>query len=179
MAQMDTASGGGDKGKTKKLSTRVDLTPMVDLAFLLITFFMLTTTMNKPQAMQINMPVEREDGDPPEIPAAKVMTLILGANNTIWYYEGLGSPEIKNTTYQDIRQIILDKKKSVEASVLPTDKIKSVVIIIKPTDDANYKNVIDMLDEMAIDKVGTYTMVPVTPQDYLISLKMRVHQNLQ
>ena len=96
MAQMDTASGGGDKGKTKKLSTRVDLTPMVDLAFLLITFFMLTTTMNKPQAMQINMPVEREDGDPPppEIPAAKVMTLILGANNTIWYYEGLGSPEI-------------------------------------------------------------------------------------
>lgn len=166
MAQMDTASGGGDKGKTKKLSTRVDLTPMVDLAFLLITFFMLTTTMNKPQAMQINMPVE-EDGDPPppEIPAAKVMTLILGANNTIWYYEGLGSPEIKNTTYQDIRQIILDKKKSVEASVLPTDKIKSVVIIIKPTDDANYKNVIDMLDEMAIDKVGTYTMVPVTPQE--------------
>jgi hypothetical protein len=91
--------------------------------------------------------------------------LILGANNTIWYYEGLGSPEIKNTTYQDIRQIILDKKKSVEASVLPTDKIKSVVIIIKPTDDANYKNVIDMLDEMAIDKVGTYTMVPVTPQE--------------
>jgi len=167
MAQMDTASGGGDKGKTKKLSTRVDLTPMVDLAFLLITFFMLTTTMNKPQAMQINMPVEREDGDPPppEIPAAKVMTLILGANNTIWYYEGLGSPEIKNTTYQDIRQIILDKKKSVEASVLPTDKIKSVVIIIKHTDDANYKNVIDMLDEMAIDKVGTYTMVPVTPQE--------------
>lgn len=91
MAQMDTASSGDKKGgkKGKKLSTRVDLTPMVDLAFLLITFFMLTTTMNKPQAMQINMPVERnpDDPPPPEVPAAKVLTLILGSNNVIWYYE--------------------------------------------------------------------------------------------
>jgi biopolymer transport protein ExbD len=176
MAQMDTASGGeGKKGKPKKLSTRVDLTPMVDLAFLLITFFMLTTTMNKPQAMTINMPVERkpEDPPPPEIAAAKVLTLILGANNTIWYYEGLESPEIKNTTYQEIRSIILDKKKRVEAAVLPTDKVKSVVIIIKPTDEANYKNVIDMLDEMAIDKVGTYTMVPVTPQEVTLLDKFK------
>jgi len=176
MAQMDTASGGeGKKGKPKKLSTRVDLTPMVDLAFLLITFFMLTTTMNKPQAMQINMPVEREPNDPPppEIAAAKVLTLILGANNNIWYYEGLESPEIKNTTYQDIRGIILDKKKRVEAAVLPNDKVKSVVIIIKPTDESNYKNVIDMLDEMAIDKVGTYTMVPVTPQEVALLDKVK------
>ena len=175
MAQMDTASSGGEKGKTKKLSTRVDLTPMVDLAFLLITFFMLTTTMNKPQAMQINMPVERKKDDPPppEIAAAKVLTLILGANNTIWYYEGLESPEIKNSTYAEIRNIILDKKKRVEAAVLPTDKVKSVVIIIKPTDEANYKNVIDMLDEMAIDKVGTYTMVPVTPQEVALLDKVK------
>lgn len=179
MAQMDTADSGGGKkkggSKTKKMSTRVDLTPMVDLAFLLITFFMLTTTMNKPQAMQINMPVERnpEDPPPPEVPAAKVLTLILGANNVIWYYEGLDSPEIKNTDYTDIRNIILDKKKSVEASVRPDDKIKSVVVIIKPTDDANYKNIIDMLDEMAIDEIGTYTMVPVTKQELALVDKFK------
>jgi len=169
MAQMDTASSGDKKGgkKGKKLSTRVDLTPMVDLAFLLITFFMLTTTMNKPQAMQINMPVERnpDDPPPPEVPAAKVLTLILGSNNVIWYYEGLQSPEIKNTDYKSIRSIILDKKKKVEAAILPTDKIKSVVIIIKPTNDSNYNNLIDILDEMAIDEIGTYTVVPVTPQE--------------
>lgn len=177
MAQMDTASSGGKKGgsKTKKLSTRVDLTPMVDLAFLLITFFMLTTTMNKPQAMMINMPVEREPNDPPppEIAAAKVLTLILGANNTIWYYEGLESPEIKNTTYTEVRGILLDKKKRVEAAIRPGDKVKSVVVIIKPTDDANYKNVIDMLDEMAIDKIGTYTMVPVTSQEMALLDKVK------
>lgn len=178
MAQLDTSSsGGGKKGgsKTKKLSTRVDLTPMVDLAFLLITFFMLTTTMNKPQAMQINMPVERDPKDPPppEVPAAKVLTLILGANNTIWYYEGLESPEIKNTDYQEIRNILLDKKKRVEAIVRPGDKITSVVVIIKPTDDSNYKNVIDILDEMAIDKIGTYTMVPVTPQEMALVDKFK------
>ena len=179
MAKMDTASsGGGNKkggSKTKKLSTRVDLTPMVDLAFLLITFFMLTTTMNKPQAMQINMPVERNPNDPPppEVPAAKVLTLILGANNVIWYYEGLDSPEIKNTDYTEIRNIILDKKKRVEATIKPDDKIKSVIVIIKPTDDSNYKNVIDMLDEMAIDEIGTYTMVPVTPQELALVDKFK------
>ncbi len=177
MAQMDTASSGDKKGgkKGKKLSTRVDLTPMVDLAFLLITFFMLTTTMNKPQAMQINMPVERnpDDPPPPEVPAAKVLTLILGSNNVIWYYEGLQSPEIKNTDYKSIRSIILDKKKKVEAAILPTDKIKSVVIIIKPTNDSNYSNLIDILDEMAIDEIGTYTVVPVTPQEMALVDKFK------
>ena len=167
MAQMDTASSGGKKGggKTKKLSTRVDLTPMVDLAFLLITFFMLTTTMNKPQSMEINMPVKPKPGDPPppEIEAFKVMTLILGANDLIWYYEGLKDPEIKNATFTEIRGLILDKKKRVEAG-RPNDKTKTV-IIIKPTDEANYKNVVDILDEMAIDGINTYAMVPVTPQE--------------
>ena len=167
MAQLDTSDSGGKKGgsKSKKLSTRVDLTPMVDLAFLLITFFMLTTTMNKPQTMEINMPVKPKPDDPPppEIEAFKVLTLILGKEDMIWYYEGLESPEIKNSTYTDIRPIILDKKRRVEAG-RPNDKTKTV-IIIKPTDDASYKNIVDILDEMAINDIKTYTMVPVTSQE--------------
>lgn len=167
MAQMDTADSGGKKGggKTKKLSTRVDLTPMVDLAFLLITFFMLTTTMNKPQTMEINMPVKPKEGDPPppEIEAFKVLTLILGANDVIWYYEGLDEPEIKNANIKEIREVILDKKKRVEAG-RPNDKTKTVVII-KPTDESRYKNVVDVLDEMAINGINTYAMVPVTSQE--------------
>ncbi|HQW12178.1 MAG TPA: biopolymer transporter ExbD [Saprospiraceae bacterium] len=162
MAELDTSQGKGGGGKSKKMSTRVDLTPMVDLAFLLITFFMLTTTMNKPQVMEINMPVKpkAEDPKPPEVEASRVLTVILGKDNTVWYYEGLEAPEIKNANYQDIRKVILDKKAAVEAN--PAFGKDKTVVIIKPTDDAIYKNIVDMLDEMAIDGIKIYAMVPVT-----------------
>lgn len=165
MAEFDASGGKGGGGKTKKLSTRVDLTPMVDLAFLLITFFMLTTTMNKPQTMEINMPVKPkpEDPKPPEVEASRVLTLILGKDNQVWYYEGLESPEIKNADFKQIRQVILDKKAKVEA--MPQFGKDKAVVIIKPTDDAVYKNVVDILDEMAINGIKIYAMVPVTKQE--------------
>lgn len=163
MAEFDASGGKGGGGKTKKLSTRVDLTPMVDLAFLLITFFMLTTTMNKPQTMEIDTIKPTEDLKPPEVEASRVLTLILGKDNQVWYYEGLESPEIKNADYKQIRQVILDKKAKVEA--MPQFGKDKAVVIIKPTDDAVYKNVVDILDEMAINGIKIYAMVPVTKQE--------------
>jgi biopolymer transport protein ExbD len=166
MAQLDTSSSGGDgKKRSKKMSTRVDLTPMVDLAFLLITFFMLTTTMSKPQTMEINMPVKPGPNDPkpPEVEASRVLTLILGKDNQIWYYEGLDAPELKNTDIKGIRQVILDKKAKVEA--MPQFGKDKTVVIIKPTDESIYKNMVDILDEMAINDIKIYAMVPVTPQE--------------
>lgn len=162
MADFDASQGSDSNSKTKKLSTRVDLTPMVDLAFLLITFFMLTTTMNKPQTMEINMPVKPkpEDPKPPEVEASRVLTMILGKDDKVWYYEGLESPEIKNTDYKEIRQVIIDKKAKVES--MPQFGKDKAVMIIKPTDDAVYKNVVDILDEMAINGIKIYAMVPVT-----------------
>jgi biopolymer transport protein ExbD len=167
MAEMDTSSGGGHKKgpgvkKSKKLSTRVDLTPMVDLGFLLITFFIFTTTMSQPTAMKLFLP---KDTDKPEeqnkVKASGALTLLLGKNDQIYYYEGELAPDASNfktTSFKDIRKVIIDKKRA-------TDE-KDFVVVIKPDNDATYKNTVDILDEMTINDVKRYAMVDISPVEY-------------
>src|SRR5689334_18872730 len=164
MAEMDTSGGGGHKKgpgvkKGKKLSTRVDLTPMVDLGFLLITFFIFTTTMSQPTAMKLYLP---KDTDNPEeqnkVKASGALTLILGKQDKIYYYEGELAPDasnFKSTDFSKVRQVITDKKRA-------TDE-KDFVVVIKPDNDANYKNTVNMLDEMTINDVKRYAMVDISP----------------
>jgi len=112
MAEMDTSSGGGHKKgpgvkKGKKLSTRVDLTPMVDLGFLLITFFIFTTTMSQPTAMPLNLP---KDVDKPDeqnkVKESAVLTIMLGKNNQIYYYEGMDPTKLQSTSFKGVRDIV-------------------------------------------------------------------------
>jgi biopolymer transport protein ExbD len=175
MAEMDTSSGGGHKKgpgvkKSKKLSTRVDLTPMVDLGFLLITFFIFTTTMSQPTAMKLFLP---KDTDKPEeqnkVKASGALTLLLGKNDQIYYYEGELAPDASNfktTSFKEIRKVITDKKRA-------TDD-KDFVVVIKPDNDATYKNTVDILDEMTINDVKRYAMVDISPVEY--SLVQRTEQ---
>lgn len=162
MAEMDTSSGGGHKKgpgvkKGKKLSTRVDLTPMVDLGFLLITFFIFTTTMSQPTAMRLFLPKDTEKPEEQnKVKASGALTLILAKNNSIFYYEGELAPDgsnFKSTNFKDIRDIIINKKRSTN----PED----FVVVIKPTPDATYKNTVDMLDEMTINEVKRYALVDI------------------
>src|SRR5690606_17756442 len=100
---MAELSGGGDSGKkkggkvrAKKASTRIDMTPMVDLAFLLLTFFVMTTTLNKPQAMQVTMPDKPKEGDEqPQVNERNVLTLVLGENDKIYWYMGITDPKVE------------------------------------------------------------------------------------
>jgi len=162
MAEMDTSSGGGHKKgpgvkKGKKLSTRVDLTPMVDLGFLLITFFIFTTTMSQPTAMKLFLPKDTEKPeDQNKIKASGALTLMLGKNDVVYYYEGELAPDasnFKSTTYKDVRTVIIDKKKSTDP--------KDFVVVIKPNKDATYKNTVDMLDEMLINDIKRYALVDI------------------
>jgi biopolymer transport protein ExbD len=166
MAEMDTSSGGGHKKgpgvkKSKKLSTRVDLTPMVDLGFLLITFFIFTTTMSQPTAMKLFLP---KDTDKPEeqnkVKASGALTIMLGKKDGVFYYEGELLPDgsnFKYTNFKDIRTEIINKKKATN----PED----FVVVIKPGPEATYRNTVDMLDEMTINDVKRYAMVDIFPTE--------------
>ena len=183
MAEMDTSSGGGHKKgpgvkKGKKLSTRVDLTPMVDLGFLLITFFMYTTTMSKPKTMQINMPYKDDVVKPEEetkIKESTAMTILLSKDHRIYYYEGIGSdatkpPELKVTYFRSkdgIRDAIIEKKKKVEElrqQGLLSGKDQAT-LLIKPDENSTYEDMVNILDEMNINDVRVYAIVDITPVD--------------
>ncbi len=179
MAEMQVAdSGGGKKGgkkRAKKMSTRVDLTPMVDLGFLLITFFMLTTTLAKPQIMALVMPdkdIKKEDIEP--VKESKVLTLLLGGNDKVYWYEGITDAVLDSTDYSadGMRKVILNKMEKVKGQFGLEDyedfktkearKGSFINVIIKPTAEARYKNLVDALDEMAICKVRYYVILDVS-----------------
>ncbi len=163
MAEMDTSGGGHHKKgpgvkKAKKLSTRVDLTPMVDLGFLLITFFIFTTTMSQPTAMKLNLP---KDTDKPEeqnkLKESGALTLLLGKNGNVYYFEGQLADQaanMKSSTMKQIRDVIINKKRST-----PKDDF---MVVIKPGSESTYKDVVDVLDEMTINDVGRYAMVDIS-----------------
>ncbi|MFZ1369230.1 MAG: biopolymer transporter ExbD [Ferruginibacter sp.] len=166
MAEVDTSSGGSHKKgpgvkKSKKLSTRVDLTPMVDLGFLLITFFVFTTTMAQNTAMNMNEPKDDKDKEL-KVKNSGAMTILLGKGNQIYYYYGQleaanVSEQFMSTNYKDIRKLILDKK-----NATPIDDL---MYIIKSDSESTFKNAIDILDEMTISAVppGHYAEVDMIP----------------
>ncbi len=175
MAELNTGESGGKKGakkvRSKKLNSKVDLTAMVDLAFLLITFFMLTTSLSKPQSMDLGLP--DKDDDPTKNKDVKVdenrtMTVLVGDNNKMKYYMGmLNNPIVKPTdiTYgkSGIRKELLKRKKSVIEYT--GNKDKGLIVIIKPSKKSNYRNLVDILDEMAIADVPTYAIVDISAEE--------------
>lgn len=170
MAELDTSSGGGGrhqgKVRSKKMSTRVDFTPMVDLAFLLISFFMLTTSLSKPVAMQLAMPKkEKTDEKKDDVKESQVLNIILGKDNIVWYYEGLDPSKIAQTDYtpQGIRDIIYAKQKKVDRVMAP--KTKQTICLIKMSENANYKNMVDILDEMDITKNEIFAIQDLSPEE--------------
>lgn len=164
------------KIRSKKMSTRVDLTPMVDLGFLLITFFMLTTTLSKPQIMALVMPDQPAD-DPPELANSKVLTLLLGAHDKVYCYEGIENPKLDSVDYSSsgLRKVILDKMERVRErwglETYPDVKTREpkkgslLSVIIKPAHNARYGNLVDALDEMAICRVRYYTILDISSQE--------------
>ncbi len=172
MAEIQNANDKKSRGgqRSKKQSTRVDLTPMVDLGFLLITFFVFTTTMSKPHVMKMNLPDDRTvDPNPPKIPEIAVMSVLLDSNNTIHYYRGRFENAQKNNQViessfasNDLRNAILQAQKEV-ATVLG-DKSK-FMLIVKPGKKSSYKNLIDAMDEYMICGVEKFALLEVSKDE--------------
>ena len=172
MAELDTSGGGkkGGKVRSKKQSTRVDLTAMVDLAFLLITFFMLTTTLAKPQAMDLAMPDKDEKQPDAKLDVAdnRTMTILLGDNNQLEWYIGLvdeplSPPTVDNYSRTGIRKALIENNKNVLQQT--GDPKKGLIVLIKPSDKSTYKNLVDILDEMKISNIQTYAIVDIFDQE--------------
>jgi|KBSSwiStaDraftv2_1062776.scaffolds.fasta_scaffold08675_5 biopolymer transport protein ExbD len=204
MASIDT--GGGDSGhkkgpgvkKAKRLSTRVDMTPMCDLGFLLITFFIFTTTMQTPTTMDLNMPKDTDKKEEQnEVKQSSVLTIMLGKGDQVYYYEGqlkvdATGNNFQQGTFKGIRDVIINKKKEVMSRYVADPKDEEIkqkakekgdpnwekaaldkdfVVIIKPDPDATYKNTVDILDEMTINNVKRFAMVKITDDEYALIKK--------
>lgn len=179
MAELNTGDSGGKDGKvrSKKQNSKVDLTAMVDLAFLLITFFMLTTTLNKPQSMSLGLPNKDDDEvktAPQKVDENRTMTILMGENNKLIRYVGFvtnplsgGAPKDFSYGKDGIRQELLKRKQLVFEYTGSKDK--GMIVIIKPSKKSTYKNLVDVLDEMAISDIKTYAIVnEFTPEETLL-----------
>jgi len=182
MADMQTserrASQPSRRGSPSRSATRVDLTPMVDLGFLLITFFMLTTILSKPQVMPVVMPDKTPIDDPPAVTQRQVLTLLLGANDKVYWYEGITDAQLDSTSYDSdgLRRVLLEKKERIDrefglvsrsASGAPEQKkaVSKFTVLIKATPESRYKNIVDVFDEMKICGVDHYVMIDISPQE--------------
>jgi biopolymer transport protein ExbD len=164
MASIDP--GGGDSGhkkgpgvkKAKRMSTRIDMTPLVDLGFLLITFFIFTTTMSTPSTMDLFMPKDtKKDEELNKAKESGALTIMMGKDNHLYYYEGKLAPDASNFTssnFKEIRDVIIKKKKNTP--------VEDLVIVLKPNEEATYKNTVDMLDEMTINQVKRFALVDIS-----------------
>ncbi|MDR1405822.1 MAG: biopolymer transporter ExbD [Prevotellaceae bacterium] len=199
MAEIQEKSDSGKRGKQKKFNVRVDFTPMVDMNMLLITFFMLCTSMSKPQTMEIAMPRKDViDDDMTLVKESNAVTILLGKNDKVYYYTGRltdadyeNPDKLKEANFSgdenSVRTLLLgrnntvvqqikDLKRQKENLEIADSTYKKLItevkknkdaprVSIKASDFANYKNMIDALDEMHICNIGVYSIEDITPGD--------------
>lgn len=154
------------KIRAKRQNTSIDFTAMVDLAFLLITFFMLTTTLSKPMSMDLAMPEPIEK--PMPVDENRTMTILIDHLNVAQCYMGKFSGDTKKITLgtTDLRKELALRKKEVYAYSASIGKPEQgLIVLIKPGKQSNYRNLIDVLDEMAILDVSTYAITDLEPAE--------------
>ena len=167
MAELDTSGGGKHKGgkiRSKKASTRIDLTAMVDLAFLLITFFMLTTTLAKKKAMDLAMPDDHVKTSQLPVAATRSMSIVLGSHNKIeWYLgePGKTAPTVDNYGKDGLRKALIENEKQVEATHAAPDNF--MIVLIKPSDKSTYENLVSALDELNITNIKSRAITKILP----------------
>ena len=154
-------NAGGAKPR-KKMSTRVDLTAMVDLAFLLVTFFMLTTTLTKNKAINLAMPEPGPDGS---VAASRTVTLCLGKNNQLVYYRGtidnpLDAPQVIGYQKSGLRYTLLATARKIK-----NETGKDMIVVIKPGEHSVYENVVNTIDELNITRAPIYAVADITQKD--------------
>ena len=198
IVQEESHKGKG-KRKAKKHGTHIDMTPMVDLACLLLTFFMLTTAFNKPKVMEVIMPDKpKENEKPPELDKDRALNIILVENDKILWYVGIADPSKTQLAEADyskdgIRRVLLERNKQLFTNIAKMNKdlvdgklklspdsaqgrIKRFykadkfgpIVLIKAADGVKYRNIVDIIDEMAITNIARYSLVDINPVEKMM-----------
>jgi len=203
MAEIVQEEGHKGKGKrkAKKHGTHIDMTPMVDLACLLLTFFMLTTAFNKPKVMEIILPEKpKENEKPPELDKDRALTVLLVENDKVLWYVGLADPNKPlpvlteaDFSKEGIRKVLLQRNKELFTRItnmnkdviegklkIPRDSVEGrikrfykedkfgPIVLIKAADGVKYRNIVDIIDEMAITNIARYTLVDINPVEKMM-----------
>ena len=202
MANIDTSGSDAKKGKPQRKTLRVDFTPMVDMNMLLITFFMFCTTLSIPQIMDVAMPADTDTTSPER--ASTSVTVILGENDKVYYYDGLANYEdytsLKETNSLGLREMLLSRnnenmskikelRKKRQNKEITEIQLKNMVsevkktkgsltVLIKPTKESNYKNLVDILDEMQICGIGKYAIIDVSEGDNFLMENLKTKGQL-
>ncbi len=162
MSEMSNGHTNGSKNKgvvkkSNKSLPRVDMTPVVDLSFLLLTFFMLTTTFIKPQVMDLVLPEDKTEINQPLVNENKVLSLVPDRDNKLYWFIGITEPEVHETDYSEtgIRRLLMEQNSS----------ISKMVVLIKPNRDSTYENLVNILDELEITEVARYALIDITEED--------------
>jgi biopolymer transport protein ExbD len=161
MADVTNDSGGGKRSngkvRARKRSTKIDMTPMVDLAFLLLTFFILTSTFRDLRILRVEVPKPVDDVSLLQpINEKNVLNLVLAENNKIYWWVGIDSPaKLTDYSQNGVRKILLE-----EGRANP-----KLMVVIKAKDDCRYENMVDILDEVVITAINRYAIVDFTPED--------------
>ncbi len=140
----------GGRKKKRRLAIHIDMTPMVDVSLLLLTFFMLTTAFNRPQAMEINLP---PSDTKVEVAETNLMTLLVTPDGSIYYHIGTKPPQ--KVEWKDFRNLIINSNKA----------NSRLITLIKVSRKAKYQDMINILDELNVDNVTRFSLAPMTPQD--------------
>lgn len=192
MAQIDTGGAEGHgkhaKKRAKKLSTRIDMTPMVDLAFLLLTFFVLTSTFSKPKVLRMIFPEKKENPQDKPPVVKDGLTLIVDKDNKLYHYTGglkeLKQMETTDYSHEGLRKILKERnrwllnelkkiqtesdngpkndtafERKINERLEKAQRDAKFVVVVKHTPEASYKNMIDVVDEFLIAQVGKYFVV--------------------
>lgn len=168
MAELNNNPNGSEapkKIRSQKQSVKVDLTAMVDLAFLLITFFMLTTTLSKPTSMDLSMP---DDGPSLPVDENRTMTILVGDQNKAKCFMGTktdASKQIDLGTRELRGEIAVRKKEVLAYSTAKGKPEQGLIVLIKPDKKSNFGNLVDVLDEMAISEVPSYAIVDIEKKE--------------
>ena len=163
MAELTTSGNSGRKGRRRMPAPRIDLTAMVDLAFLLITFFIMATSLAKPKAMSLAMPIPESPPEP--VSDLRTMSVCLGKDNKVMWYMGmpekpLTTPKIVDFSKAGLRTVLVAKSKEVKQA-----SGKMLIVILKPDEHSVYSNFVTALDELNITGIQSYAVANITPND--------------